>query len=601
VTGVLVSPEYFSTLKAEAMFGRVFSPELDKAGAPAGVVVTERFWRTWLHSDPHIVGRELRVNGLPIPILGVCRPGFFGTGTGSFSVPEIFVPVTAGAKVAPELRGDALSRTTDPAFWMLLRLAPGVTLPAAEARLEAQARALDGQRHTKDRLVHLVPAGTVMPLPPELRVVINLFYGVLVAAVLRLTCANLGGLLLARGAARTREFAIRLSIGARRGRLVRQLLTESGILAMAGGVAGLAAASVMFRVLRSMQTGSNELMDVFMSGPDLNVALFAFVIAAVAAIGFGLLPALSATRIDLASAIKTSLVGGRAKRFRVLGLRNIFVVGQVASAMMLLLMIGFLLVGARYGSKTDPGFDIGPVSFFSVDPARDGMTEVEGADALRRLPERIAALPGVESVSLADNPPANSTAAATLVSAPSVGTQPVAVQKVGPGFLRTIGATILRGKDDERQALGPVEAAGTMVPVAINQSAAEQLFGKADPLGRRIDYGPRVLQVAAVVRYLPRTMVQGQAVPTVLLPLTAKDLESTGGGLTVIVRAHTPVPVATLRHALAAADSRLTLSDARSMREYIEEADRVSAKVAASYAPIGLFGAVLACLWAWPA
>ncbi len=594
MNGALVSPDYFSTLRLQPMLGRLFDPQREQLGASPTLVITERFWRMHLNADPHVIGRTLRVNGRVVPIVGVTAPGFVGTGTPAFSIPEVFIAATADPGIAPELRDDVLHRTTQPAFAVLLRLNPGVSLAQAEERLDTETRTLSSQREKKGRLVRLMPAGTLVPLPPEARVLFLIFYGVLISVILGLTCANLGALVLARGAARGREFAIRLSIGADRLRLIRQLLTESAILAAGGGIGGLLAAWAILGLLwrTRTNTASDPISDAMMSGPDLRVALFTFALSAVAAAGFGLLPALAITRLDLTHAMRASLSAGL-DRYRRLGLRNLFVIAQVAAAMMLVLMMGFFIVGIQYGPKTEPGFDPGPVSFFSIDPMRDGLSASESADALRRLPQRLAQMGGVESVSLADRPPLDNTYPDTPVSAPSGKTQNVVMQNVGPEFFSTLGVTVLRGaglRDGDQT-------------VAINQTAATELFGDRDPLGGRIRAGDRnqgadkTWQVAAVVRYAPRSMLMGQPIPIVFVPLTAQDLERAATRETiVVVRSRTPIGIAALGRGLAAVDQRLTLFHPRSMQEHLAESDRLGSRATVFYGPIGLFGLILACL-----
>jgi predicted permease len=596
IMGALVSPEYFATLEVQPLLGRLFDPRLDVAGGASVAVVTERFWRAHLGADPGAIGRTLRVNGHTVRIIGVGPRNFFGTSGGSFNLPEIFIPVTTDPGITPELRGEVLGRSTKPLFQLLLRLAPGAGLPAAEAWLDAAARALDTQREKKGRLIRLLPAGTLIPMPQDGRILVMTFYGVLMSVILGLACANVGGLMLARGAARGREFAIRLSIGAGRRRLIRQLLTESSILALLGGFAGFAAAKALFGLLARIQTESNPLIASLMSGPDLRVALFTFIISSLTALGFGLLPALAVTRLDLVSVMKADLSTALG-RYRRLGLRNAFVVFQVAAAMMLVLIMGFMVLGALYGSKTKPGFDTAPVSFFSVDPARDGLTPSESADVLRQIPERMARLTGVESASLAEQPPLSNTFPGTTVSVPSLRTRAVAMQRVGPGFFATLGATMLRGTDFKDQGLLSGDASGKILPAIINQTAATELFGEADPLGRRLEQDQSTFQIIGVVRYAPRAILMGRPIPILLVPLTAKDLEGGAtGGTTVILRARTPIGMAVLRRELAAIDSRLTLFQPQTMPEYLAQLDRAGSMVAAIYSPIGLFGLVLACL-----
>jgi predicted permease len=596
IIGTLVSPEYFATLQVQPVLGRLFDPQLEQAGSAPVALVTERFWHTHLGADPRVIGRTLRVNGHTVTIIGVGQRNFFGTVGGLFNVPEIFIPVTTDPTITPELRDDVLHRSTKPLFQVLLRLAPSTSIAAAEARLDAAARALDNQREKKGRLIRLIPAGTLVPLPKEARMVMLTFYGVLMLVILGLTCANVGGLMLARGAARGREFAIRLSVGAGRRRLIRQLLTESSILAVMGGLAGFAAAEAIFGLFSRIQSESNPLVESLMSGPDLKVALFTFIISSITAVGFGLLPALAITRMDLVSVMKADLTTGLG-RHRRLGLRNAFVVAQVGAAMMLVLIMGFFVIGAVYGSKTEPGFDTTPISFFSVDPACDGLTPSESADVLRQIPKRLERVAGVGAVTLAEQPPLSSTFPDTMVSVPSLNTRAVAMQKVGPGFFSALGATMLRGEEFKDQGLLSDDGSGKILPAVINQTAATELFGEADPLGRRIQQDQRTLEIIGVVRYAPRAMIMGRPIPIVFVPLTARDLEGgVTGGTTVVIRARTQIGIAKLRRELAAIDSRLTLFHAQTLPEYVAESDRAGSTVSALYSPIGVFGLILACL-----
>jgi predicted permease len=592
ISCALVSPEYFATLRVQPLLGRLFNPQLERVGAAPTVVVTEQFWRTRLRAAPSTVGRTVRVNGYTVPILGVAPRGFAGIGTGSTTGPAVFIPATADAAIAPELQGDALHRTTQPAFQVFVRLTQGATIAAAEMRLDSETRVLDPRNEQKGRLVMLIAAGTVLPLPKAARIAILTLFGMLIALVLGLTCANLGGLLLARGIARQKELAIRLAIGAGRSCLIRQLLIESVILAIAGGLGSLGAANLMFRLLRFV-TGSNVIIDVLTAGPDLKAVLFAFVISVLAAVGFAIVPALAVTRMDLTNVIKANLPTW-SRRYRRLSLRNIFVVAQMAAAMMLLLMIGFLVIGSQQGLETNPGFDPRPVSFFSVDPQRDGLSPSQSTAALRSLPERLTRLPGVESVTLTGRPPLDLAVPGAVVSVSS-GTRSVAMESVGPRFFTTVGATLLRGADFADRDLTAGDGTARILPAVINQAAANQLFGDANPLGLRIRQDQRIFEVAGVVRYKPPTVLMTRHSPMVFVPLTARDLGAQNG-ITVVIRAHAPIDSAALRRELSAIDARLTFFDARSLTEQIKVVERVGSVNDASYLPIGLFGLILACL-----
>ncbi len=342
IFGHLVSSEYFSLLGVEPLLGRFFDATLDLPGAAPTVVLSEVYWRTHLHSDPGVVGSSLRLNGIQATIVGVAPKDFIGI----LPMPhpaEIFVPVTADPRVAPELADDALHRTTQPVFRVLFRLPSGESLSAAEARLDAETRGFPDNLTHKDekgRLVHVSSAAHLAPVTPALNAMIVMFYTMLVALILTLTCANLAGLILARGRARAREIAVRLSIGASRLRLIRQLLTESLLLAVLGGAAGFLAIWGFFKILPKLAAVADPVIQRQFF-PDFHLALFAFLISTAAGVGFGLMPALAITRPDLATALKTSMRTGFGihRRF---GLRNLFVVYQVAVAMILVLLMGFL-------------------------------------------------------------------------------------------------------------------------------------------------------------------------------------------------------------------------------------------------------------------
>ena len=605
VFGHIVSPDYFSTLGVTPLLGRFFDPALESPGAGATVVVSERFWRMRLHADPHVAGRALRVNGRQATIIGVGPKDFLGIFPSTPA--EVFLPVTADPAVAPELADDILHRTTQPAFRVLVRLRPDMTMAATEARLDAHTRELDRQtakrgREQKGRQVRLLLAGQASPLSVAERSLVVTFYTLLVGLILSLTCSNLAGLILARGSARSREIAIRLSIGASRFRVIRQLLTESLILAACGGVAGFAAAYGLIDLLAKVRGDSTLLQSEIDFSPDLRVALFAFLASALAGAGFGLLPALAATRADLATALKASM-GTRGGRYRRFGLRSLFVVYQVAAAMMLILMMGFWSSGLRNAANLDPGFDPAPLQFFSLDPARDGLAPNQSAAVFKGLAQRLARLPGVESVALADQPPLNLTVPNSAVSVPSVpggsreSVHAVALLSIGSGYFATLGAPLVRGAEFSERDLGLDAAPSNILPAVINQTAAKDLFGGADPLGRRIrhdaDGVQRTFLVTGVVRYDRQSLAVNRPVATICLPLTRYDLRR---DTIVLLRARTHLDGATIRRELASIDPNLTMFKPQTMREFLAAANRVLQSAIAFTSGVGLFGLLLACV-----
>ncbi|HWC00758.1 MAG TPA: ABC transporter permease, partial [Bryobacteraceae bacterium] len=603
IFGHLVSAEYFPTLGLHPLLGRFFDAAQEKPGGAPVVVVSERFWRTHLESSRGAIGGALAINGRRATIIGVAPRDFFGVFPSTAA--DIFLPLTADPTVAPELADDLLHRTTQPAIRVLLRLKPGITAAGAAARLDAQAQEIQQQRDpahkSKGRLVRLMQAGNLIPVPPEATTMLVIFYSLLIVLILSLTCANLAGLILARGSARAREIAIRLSVGASRARLVRQLLTESVALAVVGGLAGFATTHLFFRMIALLRPGSAPTaFEVNVIEP--RVMLFAFAISALAGIGFGLMPALAVTRPDLVTMLKAGFQAklGRYGRF---SLRNFFVVYQVAAAMTLMLIMGFVLVGMQYGAKRDPGFDPAPVSLFSLDPARDGLSPEQSVAAFTRLPERLAQIGAVDRVSLSAQPPLVEALPNTSISVRPAGggesetVHTVVLQSVGPGFFGALGTTILRGTEFLDSTLRADPAPSAILPAVLNQTAAQELFAGGDPLGRRIRQDQRLFQVIGVARYDRPAALMNRPVPMIFLPLSPKDLRrASAQGISVALHLRAPLDIAAVKKQLRAIDPRLSLFEARTLPAYLEEQDRLNRIATAFYLPIGLFGLVLACL-----
>ncbi len=406
--GHLVSPEYFSTLGVTPAAGRFFAPETEKPGMPPVVVVTNRFWRTYLNSDPHAVGRAVRLNGQLATIVGITPQDFLGMWP--FNPADLFVPLTCGSALAPELAGDPLHARDLEMFRMVLRLPHGVSLPAAETALDAMTLALDRQapdadrdRDPKSRQLRLMPAGTFGLTTPEQRAFVYAFNFVMWVLILSLLCANLANLLLARGSRRRREIALRLSVGASRARLVRQFLTESILLSLAGGAAGLGAAYWICRMMSALPLPSMGPLSADFR-PDFRIFALTLAASLVTGIACGLAPALAGVRADLSLAVKE---GSQAAPcgYRRFSPRNFFVVAQVAAALMLLLVTGFIVTGYGNLSRIDPGFDTANLAFFSIDPVRDGYSAREAETLFARLPEQLSRAGGVRSVALASAAP----------------------------------------------------------------------------------------------------------------------------------------------------------------------------------------------------
>jgi predicted permease len=632
IFGQLVSPEFFSTLGVGAARGRVFSPESDKPGSEPVVFVTDRFWRQHMDSDPNAVGRTIRVNGQTATIVGVGPKDFLGMMP---IIPgDIFVPTTAPASIAPELAGDVIHKGEAREFAALLRLAPGVKLQSAEAGLDTLTRHLDEEtldpaRNTKGRRVTLLPGGKVVPVPkPMIPMVFGLML-LLDGLIVGIACMNLANMQLARATARRREVAIRLSVGASRFRLIRQLLTESVLLAIGGGVAGILIAYWAAHLLRTAKLPINVPVNLDIT-PDWRVIVIVFAISLVAGIGFGLAPALASTKTDLASTLKESSAG-QLRGHRRFSMRNVLMVMQVAGSLTLLLVAGFLIIGYTRMNNVEIAFDPSSMLLFSLDPVRDGYATDKAAKLLDDLPGKLRAVPGVREAVLTEAAPFGPQAAVAALSAPPQDGFPeqvvsgVAKNKIGANYFASLSVSMLEGREfdmhDQRLDVTPA----TVLPVVINQTAAHAFFGNLDPLGRRISDSGRAYSadpmdsmgllpgargsgksymVVGVVKDLSAPMSQsavGQAaatVPVVYLPLTRSDFaHPPGNGMIVLVRTDRGVEAMEgVRRELAGIDPNLALFNVKTLAQQVDETGswlRVSSLI---YTGIGAFGLILAAI-----
>jgi len=594
VYGHLVSPEYFTTLGVTPAAGRVFGPETERSGMPPVVVVSERFWRTHLDADPHAVGRGLRLNGSMATIVGIGPKDFLGVWPQSPA--DLFVPVTCGVSLAPELSGDPLHRSDREIFRVVFRLAHGVTLPKAEAVLDAMTRNLDqetGARHDRDRkgrVVWLMPAGTVGYITPEQTALVDTFNVVLWALVLSLVCANLASLLLARGSQRRREIAIRLSVGASRVRLVRQFLTESVLLSFAGGLAGIVLAYWITHVLSSLPLPSQIPLE-FNCHLDFHVLAITLAIALAAGIGFGLAPALSSTRADIGVTLKE---GAQAplRGYRRLGLRNFFVVGQVAASLMLLLVTWFVALGFLSTTRLDTGFEVPNLNLVSLDPVRDGYSAQRTAALFTNLPDELLRVNGVRAVALTGSA-LLAGGDTTRLSAPTgdgkVGqvVQTALRERIGANYFATLGVPLLGGREFDRRDR---EQDG---PAILNQTAARALFGAENPIGRRIRDKDLNYTVVGFARDIRAGFLIPKSVATVFLPLTADWLgKNAGRRVTVLVRG----TLAAARDQLTSLHPDLTVFDVHTMQEDLDRMNSLVQWDSAIYVILGFFALLLASI-----
>ena len=607
-SGHLVSPDYFSTLGVTPAAGRFFSAATEKPGMTPVVVVSHRFWRDHLNSDPQAMGRPVRLNGQLATIVGIASKEFLGVWP--WTPVDLFVPVTCGGSVAPELADDPLHRPDLEMFTLLLRLPHGVTISAADAALDAMTLTLDRQtpdperdRDRRGRQLRLMPAGTMMWGTPEQRAFVYSFNFMLWAIVLSLLCANLANLLLARGSQRRSEIAVRLSLGASRTRLVRQFLTESILLSLAGGLAGILLACWISHMMSSLPMLSQTPMRGL---PDFRILAFTLAISFVAGVAFGLAPALAAVRTDIGRVLKE---GAQAppRGYRRFSLRNFFVVSQVAASLMLLLVTGYMVRGYQRTNRLDPGFETANLGLLSIDPLRDGYSEEQQQALFSRLPEELSRVSGVRAVALAGGAPFASLVADkpnTRVSASAAGGNGRRVwsavfrERIGSNYFATLGVPLVRGHEFDHRDQEHDPPPGTATPAVLNQSAARALFGSDDPIGRQIYEDRDSYTVVGVTRDVPSGFLPPTPVATVFAPLTAGwFVRSRAPRATLIVRGTAGAATLTaVRDALASLHPDLTVFDVVTMQENLERMTAFTQWSSAIYVVLGLFALLLACV-----
>jgi predicted permease len=615
IFGQLVSPDYFSVLGVQPQRGRVLSPALDKPGDAPVVVITNRFWRNHLNSSPDALGQILRLNGQIATIVGITPKEF--NGALSINPAELFVSTTGPAALAPELANDVLHQRNAKEFLAMMCLAPGVTIDSAEAALDAITRRLDEQdpslpaRTDKGRRVTLLPAGTRVPLPRKLRPVLLGFFLLLTGLVMTLACTNLANMLIARGANRRKELAIRLAIGAGRFRLIRQMMAEGILLSLLGGVAGFAIAYILM-VLNSQFSPSTGIPFERDFSLDWRAALFAFGLALLCGIGFSLAPALQATKADLTPALKE----GSALQlpgYRRFGLRNLLMVAQVAASLMLLLLTGFLVIGIGKESSVQTKFDPHTMVLLSIDPVRNGYSPEKAKALFEKLPALLKSAAASRSIAFAAQPPfsaaddendARQLTAEDAEHSPRVQV-PAVEETVGPGYFAALSEPMLAGREFlERDQ--QIEAAGSspsalpaVLPVVLNETAARGFFGNGNALGKRLRDDQQSYEVVGVVHDLQNGIGILQAIA--YLPLTARDFVRTpADGITIMVRSDAgPLAgdaLASIRSEIALIDPNLNLFHVQTLSEFLERSRASTRFAVQTYGGIGVFGLVLAAI-----
>jgi predicted permease len=490
IVGEMVSGNFFDLLGVKPAVGRAFLPDEDRVpGEKLVTVLSYAFWQRRLGGDAALVGRTITLNGSAFTVVGVAPPGF--KGANAIFSPALWVPTMTHPQVLRGFFQENFDSRRALLFNAIGRLKPGVTIEQAQANLktiaERLAREYPGDNGGRSVALKPLAQSTINPGFRQNMVRVGGLLMTVVGLVLLIACANVANLLLARASGRQREVAVRLSLGASRGRLVRQLLTEGLLLAVLAGTLGLLIAYWAQSALWAARPPALPADAVDLT-PGLRVLVFTGLVSLLTAIVFGLAPALSASRPDLVSELKQR-AGGSAGSNRPWSLRNVLVAGQVALSLVALVGAGLFAKSLGHAQRIAPGFDHERLAVLTVDLGAQGYDEARGREFHRVMLERARALPGVERATLATGIPLFQGTFARTVFPEGVDTTDrkngrlVQLNTVEPGYFQTMGIALLRGRD-----FAESDHPDAPHVVVVNETMARQFWPDQEPVGKRFKF-----------------------------------------------------------------------------------------------------------------
>ena len=569
---------YFRVLGVSPVLGRFFAPGDDAAGAMVAVL-GHAFWTRRFAADPGVVGRTVRLNGQPVEVIGVAPAGFAGTMAGMRT--DLWVPVGAYARLNPG--GDLNTRGRHSWLAMIGRLRPGVTHAQASAALAAMAPRIPPE-FAGDEAAAGVRVERLTGVPPQARGTVVGFMTLLLATaalVLLIAATNVSGMLLARAAARRREIAIRLAMGAGRGRLARLLLAESLLLFLLGGAGGTLLAVWATAALSGWRPVASVpvALDV---GVNPTVLAFALGVSLLTGVLCGLVPALAASRPVLMPALRDGSGAGRRAR-----LRGAFVVGQLAMSLLLLVTAGLFARALQGALSIDPGFRPRGVAVGEVRLSPHGYDEARGAELYRQLLERVRARPGVRAASLASVLPLSGSFDGTQVRpVGGAGAEPVRVgfAVVEGAYFGALSVPLRAGR-----SFGERDRAGAPRVVIVNETLARRLWPGENPLGKRLRDGQGEAEVVGLAADGKHQSLREEPAAFMYLPFG----QGYQGTMTLVVRHDGPAApaLAAMRAELRALDPNVPLARAMPMEVMVGEsltAQRMAATMVGAFGAVGL-------------
>lgn len=602
----LVSGNYFTVLGVNPFLGRMLTPDDDKPGASRAAVMSYGYWQQQWNADPQIINKEILLNGKSYTVVGITPPEFYGIRVRRS--PDLWVPLVFQPQI--EMRENYLD---NPRFYWLNfvgRLKPGLQLEQAQASANLSLHQFltneagsklkeDDRKSIASAYVKLAPgargiSGLRIAYSRALQMLM-----VIVGLVLLIACANVGNLLLSRAAARKAEISLRLALGASRYRIVRQLLTESFLLAALGGVCGILFAQGGVKVLVTLVAKTSPL-DVH---PDLAVLSFTAAVSLLAGLIFGMAPALSASKTDLTTAIKEKSSRTRRRGLR-FSLASTLVVAQVGLSMVLLAGAGLFARSLMKLQEEDVGFNRDNVLLVGIDPRLVGYKPTELSALYRQLLDRLKEVPGVRSATLATFSPISGSGRNSTITVRGYTPGPgenmdVDDMLVGPDYGVTLGVPLLLGREIDNR-----DTPANQKIAVVSQSFARQFFHGENPLGRRFFFGEEndperseELEIVGVVGDVKYEKVKNEPNPTVYRPILQVQ-DSDAYSSTVEIRttgdAASLAPMA--RAAIRQVDPKLPVFGVTTLREQLAGALQQEKLVAELVSFFGLLALLLACI-----
>ncbi|RXH58720.1 ABC transporter permease [Granulicella sibirica] len=592
VWGQAASANFFDVLSLPMLAGRGF---LGSEENQQVIVLSHRLWQRRFASDPSVIGKSIDLSGHPYTVVGVTPAGFRGVDLILDS--EFWVPLGNVTSLVPNLSGI----TSRDMHWLAVvaRLKPGVTSAQADAELSTLAKRLaiaypatdKGNGFLSDR------AGS---LPKRDKAAVLAFLAslsVVVLLLLAIACANVANLMLARAASRQREMAVRVALGATRMRIIRQMVMESVILALGGGLVGTLLSAWATRGLAAFHFPAPVPLNLTLS-IDWQVLAYVFVLSVGAGILFGVAPALAALRPRLANALKGEDILARPGRR--ITTRDALIVGQIAMCLVLLTATGIFLRSLQQAANIDIGFRSNGIVSAQVDPSANGYTVERTVQFLMRLRENIASQPGVISAVVTDSVPLNGGNRSDgfhaqvkpkgLASKPSDQDPSVEMYMATPGYFEALGIPRISGRDLANESpTGPKVA-------LVNQTFVKKIFGTENPIGQNVVDGDAVYQVIGVVGDIKSRTLGEQARPVLFRSLEQAVLKDPASSYTVMVRstADPAAIVGIVRNQVRALDTGIAVFNVQTMQEHLRDALFLPRLAAMLFGIFGFIGLTLA-------